>query len=193
MSHSSSLPVSSSNPTELELLQALLLDEATYPWQPHAPESSAYFSALESTVSEEELSSADVQRHWQALAGQAADLWGEAAGAPLLNRLSQRFGQRVPQALLSQLAQQVQVVAQRGGSLLDQLVLAVDEVLDQWESDDLRVMARPLAVAMRDGHGDILEVTLRSTGNREWAQLSDLEKARLGLAIARYAFDQLDA
>ncbi|MDA0674626.1 MAG: hypothetical protein O3C67_13105 [Cyanobacteria bacterium] len=193
MSHSSSLPVSSSNRTELDLLHALLNEDGTYPWQPHAPENEAYFSTLDSTWDEEDMPQEALQGHWQALANQAAQLWGAAEATPLLARLSQRFGSRVPQGILSQLAQQVQTAAQRGGSLLDQLVLAVDDVLDQWDSDDLRVMARPLAMAMRDGHGDILEATLRSTGDRDWSQLSDVEKARLGLAIARYGFDQLDA
>jgi hypothetical protein len=196
MSHFSS-PVASQNDssaqnpqnTELDLLYSILENEDHYPWQPHAPESAAYFDALAQTWDADGLSPAETERHWQTLSSQAVQLWG--AETHLMARLSEQFGHRVPQGILTQLAQQVQHAAQQGGSLIDQMMMAVDSILTQWDVDDLRVMARPLAVAMRDGHGDVLAATLRATGTGEWDTLSDVEQARLGLAIARYAFDHL--
>ncbi|WP_027269259.1 hypothetical protein [Leptolyngbya sp. PCC 6406] len=190
-----SQPVSSrpsQHRTQLELLHAVLEAEGLYPWQPHAPQNRAYFDALEATVDGEDLSSTDLQRHWRTLSQQASQLWNTGADS-LATLLAGQFGNRMPAGILAQLATQVKAAANQSGSLLDQLVMAVEDVLTQWDVDDLRVIARPLALAMRDGHGDVVEATIQSTGTADWADLSDLEKARLGLAIARYAFDHLDA
>ncbi|MDA0866889.1 MAG: hypothetical protein O2890_10810 [Cyanobacteria bacterium] len=99
----------------------------------------------------------------------------------------------MPADLLGQIAERVQAIAENGRPLLDQLVAAVDDSLTGWDAGDLRVIARPMAMAMRDGHGDIVEATLNSIRpDADWDALSDLEKARLSLAIARYGFAHLN-
>jgi hypothetical protein len=76
-------------------------------------------------------------------------------------------------------------------ALVDQLVESVQTVLTDWETDDLQVMARPLAFSMRGGQEEVLEVLLQSVRQTDWEALSELEQARLSLAIARYALGEL--
>ena len=99
----------------------------------------------------------------------------------------------MPAHLLQTLAASTQVVASDSGALINQLVTAAQSVLTGWDADDLNVMARPLAMAMRSGQEEILEVTLRSVRQTDWADLSEVEQARLSLAIARYALNELSA
>ncbi|NJL85852.1 MAG: hypothetical protein HC886_07540 [Leptolyngbyaceae cyanobacterium SM1_1_3] len=77
--------------------------------------------------------------------------------------------------------------------MLNQLVYCVEDILAAWDQADLQVMARPLALAMRDGQGEAVEVALRSVRPENWQALSGMEQARLTLAIARYAIAQLDS
>lgn len=183
---------SSRHRLELDLLQGLLAASEPYPWQPLHPESDAYFGSLEHQAwPGDGPSAAETQPQWHALAGQAQQCWGGDSTA-LAGTLVAQFGQRLPLALLTALAQQVQLVAQQGGTLADRLAMAVAGVLDQWDMDDLRVVARPMAMAMRDSQGDVAQGVIAATGERDWTTLSDLEQARLGLAIARYAFEILE-
>ena len=55
-----------------------------------------------------------------------------------------------------------------------------------WAEDDLRVFARPLAYAMRG------EVASEPSSN-DWAALSEIEQAKLTLAIAKYAMEHVQA
>lgn len=189
MTHSSSNSLSPLTRVELEMLRTVLDDQAVYPWNPQDPAADATVSALEQTWDD---GGADYAGHWQAISSQAASLWnsGPAAAPSLTAALVQQFGTRMPTGLLSQLADRAQAVAQGSQSLMDQLVDCVQDVLSDWAIEDLQVMARPLALAMRDGHGEMVDVALRSVRNLEWEQLSEVEQARLSLAIARYAIAQ---
>ena len=72
-------------------------------------------------------------------------------------------------------------------SLSDQLVHCVSEVLPGWDLEDLEVMARPLAYSMRGDKNDELENILATIEPVDWYNLSEVEQARLSLAIALYA------
>ena len=74
-------------------------------------------------------------------------------------------------------------------SLADQMVECVLDILPQWDEEDLQVLARPLAYAMRDADPEGVELVMAT--QRLWAELSEIEQARVGLAVARYAISQL--
>lgn len=186
---------------ELELLQVVLDDaDASYPWNPADPAASGYFEQLEQEVAADW--SADVlDPYVQSLSTQFDQLWAEVdAAQPALTTaafssgLFQRFADRMPQGLLERLVQQAQMAIASSNSLADQLVASVRDVLPEWGDDDLYVLARPFAYAMRDkSENDPLEGALRSVRSEAWEDLSSIEQARLSLAIARHVIDQSKA
>ncbi|MEO1094943.1 MAG: hypothetical protein AAFX01_08585 [Cyanobacteria bacterium J06638_28] len=176
--------------TELELLHSVLDDGGNYPWDVYHSSSTAYFDQLETTLGDDEFSANTFVSQWQQISQQAAQLWSETPSS-LTTLLAQRFEMRMPASLLTQLAAKAQEASDSGKVLLDQLVDCAQTVLTGWAADDLQVMARPLALAMRDGHGEVLDATLRSVRPLEWQDLSEIEQARLSLAIARYALDEI--
>ena len=179
---------------ELELLHAILNQDGIYPWNPYAPEVDAYLNQLETDWDAIGMSSTDAAESWRAASSQMTRVWSEFtpnSASSLTHVLESQFDQRMPQDLIQRLAQTAEKVAASQASLLDQLVLCVQSVVAAWDVSDLQVMARPLAFAMRDGQGEILDVTLRSVRTADWSELSELEQVRLSLAIARVAIDQL--
>mgnify|MGYP001791518337 FL=1 len=174
---------------EQELLHSLLNQDGAYPWNLYDPATTQYLDRLEQ-ASETTLSDEALDSKWQKVSQLAAQLW-ESPRQSLMAALTQKFGARMPAHLLQTLAASTQVVASDSGALIDQLVTAAQSVLTGWDADDLNVMARPLAMAMRSGQEEILEATLRSVRQTDWADLSEVEQARLSLAIARYALSEL--
>jgi hypothetical protein len=69
------------------------------------------------------------------------------------------------------------------------MVECVLDILPQWAEEDLQVLARPLAYAMREVDSEGAELVMAT--RRPWAQLSEIEQARVSLAVARYAISQL--
>lgn len=176
---------------ELELLHAVLVNgDAAYPWTPADPATSAYFDNLEATLVPDLDSEATSEAQWRSLAQKAEQLWANHSPS-LATVLIQQFGARMPSHLLTQLATTAQRVSEDGLALIDQLVTCASDVVNGWNADDLRVMARPLAMAMRDGQGEIMDLTLRSVRQTHWDDLSEIEQARLSLAIARYALKEV--
>ena len=188
---------------ELELLQLILQDSAScYPCNPAEPEAEAYFAALEQEVVKAGWVEEDFVAPIQALAAQFDQLWQTVNGATaddtdtvtqrLFNtEFFQRFATQVPQQVLDAIVQRAKQVLSSNLTLADQLVHAVQDCLPSWEEEDLQVLARPFAYAMRGSETEMLEVALRSVRCAEWTELSGIEQARLSLAIARYAIDQL--
>ena len=189
---------SSHHPTDLEqeLLQLLLGDNASYPWEPDSQTSQAFFSKLEqqwlNDESSEELEAINSQgkvffehldQSWMSTPHTATN--------PIQLKLVEYFGDRVPQSLLEGIAQQAQTLLKTQEPLADQLVQCVQNLLSGWAADDLLVLARPYAYAMRGTDSDALEAALRSVRYAAWTELSGVEQARLSLAIARYTLSQL--
>jgi hypothetical protein len=96
--------------------------------------------------------------------------------------LSRKFV-TVPGELLKAIAVRATKIASASGDLADQLIACAQESLPQWGEDDLRVFARPLAYAMR---GDAPK---QDAPAKDWNSLSEIEQAKLTLAIAKYALD----
>jgi hypothetical protein len=179
---------------ELELLQIILQGSTScYPCNPAEPEAEAYFAALEQEMSQIGWTDEDFVAPAQLLANQFNQLWAvptSTTSRTLNTEFLQRFTTQVPQQVLSDIIQRAQQVIASNLSLADQLVHAVQDCLPNWGEEDLQVLARPFAYAMRGSETEALEVVLRSVRCAEWKDLSSIEQARLSLAIARYAIDQ---
>lgn len=182
---------------EIELLQLILNEtEAPYPWNPADMAAHSYFEALEQEIAAS-WTIDEFAPYVQALASHVDQAWAtlqpaQSDRAHVVSRLFERFAAQVPQSLLNSIAQQAQLVMASNLSLADQLVACVRDLLPEWGDEDLQVLARPFAYAMRSGaDSDLIEGVLRSVRSAEWSELSAIEQARLSLAIARYAIAQL--
>jgi len=193
--HFSSLHVQA----ERELLQLILQSEASYPWNPADPGAEAYFAELEQEVAAS-WSTAELAAQGQALSTQLDQLWAtvlpaatiqETAAQSLSADLFGQFAAQVPKSLLDRIVDRANQIIATNLSLADQLVQCVQELLPEWGEDDLQVLARPFAYAMRGAETEMLEAALRSVRCAAWTELSGVEQARLSLAIARYAIAQL--
>lgn len=184
---------------ELELLQLVLQKDAadTYPWNPASAEQ--YFEALEQEVAKAGWSDEEIGEQGQILANYLEQVWTEFEPASVQTNLvetisvalNRQLSVQVPQQLLEGLVQRAQQLASCQLSLADWMVQCVQSCLPDWSADDLQVLARPFAYAMRGGDGEVLEVALRSVRCEAWTELSGVEQARLSLAIARYAIAQM--
>lgn len=185
---------------ELELLQLILEEPPAYPFNPFESDADAYFSALEQEVLATGWSDDDLAEQGQILSERVNQLWAAfstpvatSTADALTTDLLQRFAARVPQPLVERIVQQARQVVSLNVSLADQLVQCVQDCLPKWGEEDLQVFARPLAFAMRSAESEALESTLQSVRSMDWADLSEVEQARLSLAIARYAIAQVAA
>lgn len=180
----------SKNNAEAELLQTVLdaelSPETAYPW--NAAAASRYFDKLEAATPELEVSEAEAKGFFSKL----DSLWGKSAAKKTasinLSSLAQQLSSRcvsVPQAALQAIAQKANVLVDSKLSSLDQLVACVQDVLPQWDVEDLQVMARPYAYAMRSEEPKLPE-------NVQWESLSEVEQGRLAMAIANWIMTELE-
>lgn len=195
--------VSSFQP-ELELLQLVLQEPIAYPWNPTDADTEEYFTALEQEVLNAGWSIEELTEQGQVLASCLDQAWASLQPASdtvvdsLVSRmlsagLFQQFASQVPQQIFKGIVERARQVMASSTSLSDQLVECAQVCLPTWATEDLQVLARPFAYAMRSGETEMLEVALRSVRSAAWTELSGVEQARLSLAIARYAISQLPA
>lgn len=171
---------------EMELLATIVQTDVAYPWNPAQLESESYLTALEEEFAlSDSFSDSDIAQKSQVLFAQLEQVWLTTA---LQKSLREKFA-RVPQDFLTRIAQSVQNATVKYQSLADQMVECVLDILPQWAEEDLQVLARPLAYAMREVDTEGAELVMAT--RRPWAQLSEIEQARVSLAVARYAISQL--
>ncbi|MEG4800398.1 hypothetical protein QUB63_06585 [Microcoleus sp. ARI1-B5] len=172
---------------QMELLATIVQADVAYPWNPAQLESESYLTDLEEEFAlSDSFSDSDIAQKSQVLFAQLEQVWLAAA---LQKSLREKFA-RVPQDFLASIAQSVQNATVKYQSLADQMVECVLDILPTWAEEDLQVLARPLAYAMREADSSGVEVLMET--RRPWAQLSEIEQARVGLAVARYAISQLE-
>jgi hypothetical protein len=172
---------------QMELLATIVQTDVAYPWNPAQLESESYLSALEQEFAlSDSFSDSDIALKSQVLFSQLEQVWLTTA---LQKSLREKFA-RVPQDFLASIAQSVQNATVKYQSLADQMVECVLDILPQWAEEDLQVLARPLAYAMRDVDSEGVELVMAT--KRPWAHLSEIEQARVSLAVARYAISQLE-
>lgn len=164
---------------------------APYAWNPIDPESEEFFAQLEQSFSLDDWSAEETATRSQAFFGKLNQLW---SATTLQESLAERFATRIPQQLVGAIVAQAQQALSTSQSLADQLVQCVATILPNMAQDDLFVLTRPLAYAMRNGESRrAVDATLEKIRPVAWEDLSDIEQARLSLAVARCALAELEA
>ena len=187
----------SSSLTELELLEALLIpDDATYPWNPADPESEAYFTKQEQQFLYEDIWEEEIASRAPNFFAKLEKIWIETESTSECTNLAdvkhleatlQQRATYIPQDWLQAIAHKAYQVLTTQKSMADQLVQCVQELLPNWAEDDLLVLARPFAYNMRGADTAVLDSVLSNVHEQEWTALSEIERVRASLAIARYA------
>ena len=191
---------------DLELLEALLEPEdATYPWNPADEESEAYFQELEQQFGMQDLLDEELTRRSQDFYSHLDVLWcgitsmsedndnqQQAVVLNLQETLRATFSACVPQTLLNTIATKAAEIFAARQLISEQLVECVQTVLPNWGTEDLLVLARPFAYAMRSSESQNGASALNNLQNSQWTALSEVEKAKVTLAIASYAFNELN-
>ncbi len=189
--------------SQIELLEALLdPDDAPYPWNPAAPESEAYFAEREhdfvregwleeEIVAQTQTFFTKLEQLWSASTTSGSDLVPVPTANVIQAALQQQFADLVPQNWLHTIAQHAYLVFSTKSSTANQLAQCVNALLPNWAEEDLLVLARPFAYAMRGTETAAVEFVLNHVQHRDWIALSEIEQARVGIVLARYALDQL--
>jgi hypothetical protein len=176
---------------EMELLRQILQEKEAYVWNPAGLNAASYFADLEQEVLNAGWTAEELTEQGQIFATHLEQVWATVPAAnSLAADLFNRFSTQVPQRLLDSIVQKAQQVMAANLSLADQLVQCVQEILPSWDTDDLQVLARPFAYAMRGSETESLESVLKSVRCADWDDLSSIEQARLSIAVARYAIAQ---
>jgi hypothetical protein len=171
---------------EAELLESILTtDDPNYPWNPADIESELFFNTQEEIFRFEP---AEMEQRSQHFFAPFEYLWSNSSPPELSKFLSEHF-LYVPQNILTGIAEEVKKLVSSNLSLIEQLVKSVQPVLTNWVEDDLMVIARPLAFNMRSKTTE--NANLANLSNVNWDDLSELEKARFTMAIARFALNEI--
>ncbi len=189
---------------ELEFLEALLEpDDVTYPWNPADQESETYFLQLEQQFIMQDVLEEELTTRSQAFYSQLDQIWSNykqynCSTVPnhvttLQETLHTSFGSSIPSNWLNAIAQKAAEVFNSQQSMGEKLIQCVQAVLPSWGAEDLLVLARPFAYAMRSSEPQNLESVLAKVDNSDWTALSQIEQAKASLAIAYYAFSQLSS
>lgn len=177
---------------ELDLLEAIVSgDDRLYPWNPSDSPTSDPTARSEPPFTADLAADLDFKIDDLDLGDREAAFFQQldtcTLAAQLTAQLGDRFGSRVPADILQTIARRGTQLVDRSGSFAERLVNCATAVLPNWSSDDLQVLARPLAYAMR---GEAPEARVRRA---PWTELSALERARLSLAIAHCTLSMLES
>lgn len=166
-----------------ELLERLTLGDGGYPWNPSDPEADGYFEGLESqdSLSEVWTESELATRASQFFAIAQAQFIADPLDVVKSN-LHRRFSDFVPAQQLAEILERAGAIADRNLPRIGQLIACVQPLWSTWSEEDLQVFARPLAMAMRGSD---------SVKQAPWDELTEIERIRLTLAVARAALNQL--
>lgn len=193
------------SPVDLELLETLLAPEdATYPWNPADQESEAYFQQLEEQFALQDLLETELTARAQDFYHHLDTLWSGITSCDnnttnqvvvdhLQENLHTTFAASVPQIWLQAIGQKASEIFASQQSIGEQLVECVQAVLPNWEVEDLLVLARPFAYAMRGNEQQGAASVMNNANNQDWTGLSEIEQAKVSLAIAYYALIQLNS
>lgn len=188
---------------EQELLQVLLQneEEPVYYWNLTEQEADSYFAQLEKTFQLDDWIE-EVEQKAQTFYNQLDVFWAidvpQRGAEDIFAILRQKFATRVPNAWLEAISHKAFQLkfgkdhADNKMNLADQLVRCVQELLPNWPEGDLYLFSRPLAFAMRGTEAAAVESMISTIRELPFSDLSDMEQARLGLAIARYALAELE-
>ena len=191
MSLNPQLPLDDSE-AQAELIDCLLASSTTtYPWNPAAPDTADYYLETDRHFSLDNWSDAEITQKSRSFFAQIQSCWANSPTPVLeispLAALIEQFGARVPQQWLAQIADKVSALATNQLEPIDRLVQSVQALLPNWATEDLLVIARPYAYAMRGDTGvNNIDNIVRPLA---WTELSELEQAKLTIAIAQAAIN----
>ena len=182
-------------------IQAQLIDcllaasTTTYPWNPAEPATADYYLETDRHFSLDDWSEAEITQRSRSFFAQIQSCWANSPTPVLelspLAALMEKFGARVPQQWLAQIAANVSGLATNQLEPIDRLVQSVQDLLPNWAAEDLLVIARPYAYAMRGDTGvNNIDNIVRPLA---WTELSELERAKLTIAIAQAAINESKA
>lgn len=178
---------------ELEILSLLMEPkEEIYPWDTTTLAAEAYFTEAEQQLASDPWLEQEIIATAPGFLSQLDHLW--QVKAPVLQtphlqaKLSAQFALYVPQEWLATISRQASQLIDSQKSLGAQLVQCVQELVPNCLEEDLLVLARPYAHAMR-GNLNTATVQLNITPE-QWTTLSEIQQAKIGLAIALYALKQ---
>ena len=196
-----------SDQVKLDLLNTILEPEDNnYPWNPADEVSEDYFFQLEQQfLIEDTFGEDELQSRSQAFYTHLDNLWSsmpvpshyndttqENTIIKLQETLQSSFSTRVPQEWLKAIASRAAAIFGSTQTIGEQLALCVQTVMPTWGTEDLLVLARPFAYAMRGNESPNGSSFVNILGTQDWTSLSEIEQARVSLAIAYYALNQLD-
>jgi hypothetical protein len=191
MSLNPRLPLDESE-VQAQLIDSLLASSTiTYPWNPTDPDTADYYLETDRHFSLDNWSDAEITQRSRSFFAQIQSCWANSPAAVLeispLAALIEKFGARVPQQWLAQIADRVSCLATQQLEPIDRLIQSVQDLLPNWAAEDLLVIARPYAYAMRGDTGvNNVDNIVRPL---EWTELSELERAKLTIAIAQAAIN----
>ena len=191
MSLNPELPLDESE-AQAELIDYLLASStANYPWNPAAPDTADYYLETDRHFSLDNWSEAEITQKSRSFFAQIQSCWANSPNSVLeispLAALIEQFGARVPQQWLAQIAANVHDLTTNQLEPIDRLVQSVQDLLPNWATEDLLVIARPYAYAMRGDTGvNDIDNIVRPLA---WTELSELERAKLTIAIAQAAIN----
>ena len=181
-----SLNLDNSSAVQAELIDSLLAElSINYPWNPAELDTADYYLESDRYFSLDDWSDLEIGQRSRSFLAKIQSCWENAPTPELalspLAALIEKFGTRVPQQWLSQIAANVTSLAASNLEPIEHLIQSVQDLLPNWETDDLLVMARPYAYAMR-GTPNVDNVK-----DEKWTELSELERAKLTILIAQAA------
>jgi hypothetical protein len=192
MSLNPQLPLDDSEEVQTQLIDCLLASStANYPWNPAEPATADYYLETDRHFSLDDWSEAEIAQKSRSFFAQIQSCWANSPTPVLelspLAALIEKFGARVPQQWLAQIADKVSGLATNQLEPIDRLIQSVQDLLPNWAAEDLLVIARPYAYAMRGDTGvNQIDNIVRSLA---WTELSELERAKLTIAIAQAAIN----
>jgi hypothetical protein len=187
---------------DLEFIETLLEPEdATYPWNLADESSEDYFHHLEQQFSLQDFSDTELISSADNFYQNLDMIWDQVAVTEnkniskntvhyLQEALENAFSV-IPGVLLAAICSKASEVFIFEQSASDNLVKCVQALLPNWETDDLLVLARPFAYSMRSSEPQTLTSIIEDFEHRDWANLSEIEQAKITLAIADYALKYL--
>jgi hypothetical protein len=162
-------------------VDAIDVTKAKIPYPLSPADADHWFSDGSTNALLDDLTDAEVTDRSGRFFSAMEQLWADDLATVLMRKFV-----TVPQAVIAAIAIQAEKMSAASGELADKLIVCVQETLPMWAEEDLRVFARPLAYAMR---GEVAS----DPSSKDWAGLSEIEQAKLTLAIAKYAMEHVQA
>ncbi len=160
-------------------VDAIDVTKAKIPYPLSPADADQWFSDESKNVLLDDLTDAELTDRSGQFFTTMEQLWADDLATVLMRKFV-----TVPQGVIAAIASQAEKMSAASGDLADKLIACVQETLPMWAEDDLRMFARPLVHAMR---GEVAS----EPSSKDWAGLSEIEQAKLTLAIAKYAMEHI--